>query len=88
MMNDRESYPNDNSGEFLQTPVQTGDDSFDDSETDNLLWSRSPKAMALRLLTEGKVHHRYRRDIIRDCCYRPCAVSSLVKYCGRPPIPA
>lgn len=27
--------------------------------------------------------HRYRRNIIDECCMKPCSVNEMLRYCGR-----
>jgi hypothetical protein len=56
---------------------------FPDSEVSTSPWGKSPsKLIALQVLAEGKAHPRFRRNIINECCKRPCTVSHMMKYCG------
>jgi len=43
----------------------------------------SNKAFALKMLAEPpKTHQRFRRNIIDECCKKPCAMGQMLKYCA------
>lgn len=45
--------------------------------------SSSNKAFALKMLTEPPAtHQRFRRNIVEECCKKPCALDQMVKYCA------
>jgi hypothetical protein len=45
--------------------------------------SGSTKAFALKMLAEPpKTHQRFRRNIIDECCKKPCAMGQMLKYCA------
>lgn len=57
------------------------DNSLNDLE---LMWPHNGKALALKVLTEGASHQRFRRTIIDECCKKPCTAMEMIKYCGSP----
>jgi len=43
----------------------------------------SAKSFALKMLAEPpKTHQRLRRNIIDECCKKPCGVGQMLKYCA------
>lgn len=45
--------------------------------------SSSSKAFALKTLSEPpRTHQRFRRNIIDECCKKPCAMTQMLKYCA------
>ncbi|ODM96709.1 Bombyxin C-1 [Orchesella cincta] len=60
------------------------------SNTPTLFWpprltssSGGTKGFALKLLAEPPaVHQRFRRNIIDECCKKPCAINQMLKYCA------
>ncbi|CAL8119912.1 unnamed protein product [Orchesella dallaii] len=58
--------------------------------SNNLFWpprlassSGGTKGFALKLLAEPpNVHQRFRRNIIDECCKKPCAMNQMLKYCA------
>jgi len=72
-------YPGDGSAQYANDGES--DPSADYQQEQD--WNRSPKMLALKVLAEGKGHQRYRRNIIDECCKRPCTFNHMLKYCGR-----
>jgi len=56
-------------------------DNYSPNDID-LLWPYNPKLMAFKILSEGPSHQRVRRNVIEECCKKPCTQSEMRKYCG------
>lgn len=67
-------------------------DSYSEDPSDGDWWNLTPsKLVAFKVLSENAKgsesrqgnHNRFRRNIVDECCKRPCSHSHMIKYCVR-----
>jgi len=54
-----------------------------DNEADNGSFSSKPTYSMQKWFSQGKAHPRFRRNIIDECCKRPCSHMHMLNYCRR-----
>jgi len=81
---DESDYREPNNNEILDSSLYPIGNHEEGTPSDfELMWPYNPKLLAMKLITEGGAHQRFRRNIIEECCHKPCTRVAMQKYCGR-----